>query len=168
MLAAADADPGVMRAYVVVSLLTGARTEELRALTWSHVDLGESGPATLSLWRSVRAGGDTKTKRSRRTLELPSRCVEALRAHRMAQLQDRLAAGERWVDLDLVFTTERGNGAGCGECSSGFPPGAGGGRPRRVGVDTTRASALVRVAAVGVGDGDRGHLAPAWATQVRG
>jgi integrase len=29
-----------MHAYVVVSLLTGARTEELRALTWSHLDLG--------------------------------------------------------------------------------------------------------------------------------
>ena len=28
-----------MRAYVVLSLLTGARTEELRALTWDHVDL---------------------------------------------------------------------------------------------------------------------------------
>ena len=28
-----------MGAYVLVSLLTGARTEELRALTWSHVDL---------------------------------------------------------------------------------------------------------------------------------
>ena len=28
-----------MHAYVVVSLLTGARTEELRALTWSHLDL---------------------------------------------------------------------------------------------------------------------------------
>jgi len=28
-----------MYAYVVLALLTGARTEELRALTWDHVDL---------------------------------------------------------------------------------------------------------------------------------
>ena len=28
-----------MHAYIVVSLLTGARTEELRALTWNHLDL---------------------------------------------------------------------------------------------------------------------------------
>ena len=28
-----------MNAYIVLSLLTGARTEELRALTWKHVDL---------------------------------------------------------------------------------------------------------------------------------
>jgi integrase len=33
------ADGTSMHAYVVVSLLTGARTEELRALTWSHLDL---------------------------------------------------------------------------------------------------------------------------------
>ena len=55
LLAAAEADEA-MRAYVVVSLLTGARTEELRALTWTHVDL-EGKPPTVALWRSVRAGG---------------------------------------------------------------------------------------------------------------
>jgi integrase len=49
-----------MHAYVVVSLLTGARTEELRALTWSHLDLeGDmSGmppkPLSIQLWRSLR------------------------------------------------------------------------------------------------------------------
>ncbi len=60
-----------LHAYIVVSLLTGARTEELRALTWSHVDF-EATPPVIMVWRSVRAGGDTKTRKSRRTLELPS------------------------------------------------------------------------------------------------
>jgi len=69
-----------MGAYVLVSLLTGARTEELRALTWSHVDLTGSLhtdppiPAHIRVWRSVRAGGDTKTRASRRTL---ARCPNA-------------------------------------------------------------------------------------------
>jgi integrase len=81
-----------MHAYVVVSLLTGARTEELRALTWSHLDLEGDAKATprtppsIQLWRSVRAGGETKTKWSRRTLELPALCVDALREHRHRQL----------------------------------------------------------------------------------
>ena len=35
-----------MHAYIVVSLLTGARTEELRALTWDHVDLNGNPGAT--------------------------------------------------------------------------------------------------------------------------
>jgi integrase len=55
-----------LHAYIVVSLLTGARTEELRALTWSYVDL-DSDPPFIMVWRSVRAGGDTKTRKSRRT-----------------------------------------------------------------------------------------------------
>nr|WP_276607702.1 hypothetical protein [Microbispora catharanthi] len=73
-----------MHAYIVVSLLTGARTEELRALTWSHVDL-EGEPPSIMVWRSVRAGGDTRTEKSRRTLAMPKRCADALKAHRERQ-----------------------------------------------------------------------------------
>ena len=75
----------------MVSLLTGARTEELRALRWEHVHLDGNPearppiPPRIEVWRSVRQGGDTKTRKSRRTLALPARCVEALRKQR-AQL----------------------------------------------------------------------------------
>jgi integrase len=106
LLAAAEADEA-MRAYVVVSLLTGARTEELRALTWTHVDL-DGEPPTVALWRSVRAGGETKTRLSRRTLELPARAAEALRVHRTSQLHAQLAAGERRQGTGLVFCTSVG------------------------------------------------------------
>jgi len=113
LVAAAREDAG-MRAYIVVSLFTGARTEELRALTWPHVDLDgdphatPAVPPTLSLWRSVRAGGETKTRTSRRTLELPRRCVDALRVHRVDQVRARVRAGQDWVDTDLVFATRSG------------------------------------------------------------
>lgn len=59
LLIAVDAH-AAMRACVIVSLLIGARTEELRALAWPHVDLG-GNPPSVQLWRSVREGGDTKT-----------------------------------------------------------------------------------------------------------
>ena len=55
------AEGSTMGTYVVLSLLTGARTEELRALTWTHVDLdGDThaappGPPHIMVWRSVRA-----------------------------------------------------------------------------------------------------------------
>jgi integrase len=65
----------------VVSLLTGARTEELWALRWEYVHLENLPPGIppfLEVWRSVRAGGDTKTRKSRRTLALPARCVDAI------------------------------------------------------------------------------------------
>jgi integrase len=74
-----------MRAYIVVSLLTGARTEEMRALRWCDVDLAGQPdadppvPPHLVLVRSVRAGGDTKTRKSRRGVELAQRAMVALR-----------------------------------------------------------------------------------------
>jgi integrase len=98
----------------VLSLLIGARTEELRALTWTHVDLDgqpEADPPVpphIEVWRSVRAGGDTKTKKSRRTLALPERCVAALRRHRKLQDRKREQAGRLWQNTDLVFCTGHG------------------------------------------------------------
>jgi site-specific recombinase XerD len=57
------------------------------------------------VWRSVRATGDTKTKESRRTLELPQRCVRALRLHRERQDQIRRNTSATWRDHGLVFCT---------------------------------------------------------------
>lgn len=108
------AERSSLRAYIVVSLLTGARTEELRALRWDHVDLdGDPAaelprPPSIQVWRSVRDGGDTKTRRSRRTLAMPRRCVDALRRHREEQDKAKEAAGEAWQESGLVFTTSVG------------------------------------------------------------
>jgi integrase len=114
VLKAAEGTP--LEAYIVLSILIGARTEELRALTWSHVDMrGQAAtedtplvPPSISVWRSVRDHGDTKTKRSRRTLAMPLRCVETLTAHRQRQDADREKAGDRWEANDLVFCTRVG------------------------------------------------------------
>ena len=109
--------------YVVVSLLTGARTEEMRALRWTHVVAleqasGKWRPVTevgwdherfaIHVWRSVRATGDTKTRKSRRTLGLPKRCVRVLREHQERQAAEQARAGARWQDRELVFTTASG------------------------------------------------------------
>jgi integrase len=98
-----------MYAYVVLSLLIGARTEELRALAWSEVDLegdfDNGTPPWIAVWRSVREGGDTKTKKSRRSLALPRRCVEALQEHRTQQANEREEAGAKWKENDLVFAS---------------------------------------------------------------
>lgn len=94
-----------LAAYVVVSLLAGVRTEEARALTWAEVALDEG---TVAVYRSVRTKGDTKTRKSRRLLKLPKRAVEALREHRKRQAAERLQAGEKWQDHDLVFCREDG------------------------------------------------------------
>jgi integrase len=64
-------------AYVVLSREVGARTLELRALLWDHIDLDDVPDATppvppsVDVWRSVREGVDTKTRKSRRSLAPP-------------------------------------------------------------------------------------------------
>ncbi len=73
-------------AYIVLCLTTGIRTEEARALRWEHISFGNPDadppvPASVDVWRSVRAHGDTKTERSRRTLQLPQLAVETLTEH---------------------------------------------------------------------------------------
>src|SRR5260370_6402687 len=117
-----------LHAYVVLSLLVGIRTEEARALRWDHVvtwvddaagwqpvtiagfDRGRAGEDRIAIyvWRAQRHGGDTKTEKSRRTLALPRRCVEALREHRKIQAKDQLRAGELWQDCGLVFCSTIG------------------------------------------------------------
>ena len=112
--------PELMRAFVVLCLLVGLRTEEARALRWDHVHLdGQPDadpplPPHIEIWRSVRAHGDTKTEKSRRTLGLPGLAVDALRAQLRAQDDDKAAALELWQDRGLVFATKLGTSLDAG------------------------------------------------------
>ena len=45
---------GAVGAYTVVAVMTGCRPEELRALTWSHVNLADG---VIAVWKSDRHGG---------------------------------------------------------------------------------------------------------------
>jgi integrase len=111
-----------LHAYIVVSLLTGIRTEEARALSWDRVHLQRVGdvPPHIEVWRSVRAGGDTKTKKSRRTLTLPAQAVAVLKAHKVKQAAERLAAGALWQHTGLVFTTTVGTALDAANVRRGF------------------------------------------------
>ncbi len=51
---------------------------------------------------------EPKSARSRRTIALPSTVVKSLNRHRVRQLEARLAAGQRWHDSGLVFSTPIG------------------------------------------------------------
>ena len=102
-----------MHAYISLCLATGIRTEEARELRWDHVDFGDPSarppvPASAAVWRSVRADGDTKTEKSRRTLGLPQMAVDALQAHRKRQQKEQLVAGCAWSEHGLVFATRTG------------------------------------------------------------
>ncbi|MEU6780409.1 site-specific integrase [Nonomuraea angiospora] len=115
-----QAEVSELHAYVVISLTTGVRTEEARALRWDHVvawipSLKIWHPVTevgfkhrkfaIYVWRADREGGDPKT---RRTLELPKLAAQALRQHHTRQAVLKLKAGEAWQDHQLVFCTSVG------------------------------------------------------------
>jgi integrase len=82
------------------------REGELLALKWRNVDLSN---ATLQIQLAAKIVNgqyfieETKTRHSRRRIALSPTAVEALKHHKRRQNEERLAAGARWVDTDLVF-----------------------------------------------------------------
>ena len=95
-----------------VALAVGLRQSEALALRWSDVDLDNG---TLSVRRGLhRVSGqglvyeEPKADRSRRNLALPAQLVDALQAHRAAQLEEQITAGPLWQDHDLVFAQANG------------------------------------------------------------
>ena len=100
-----------LRALFVVALMLGLRPGELTGLRWADVDLDAAileVSGSLKAERGVLRLGDAKTRLSRRTVDLPTPVLAALKAHRRRQAGERLQAGSAWRNLDLVFTTEVG------------------------------------------------------------
>jgi integrase len=99
---------------VVVALATGLRQGELLGLRWQDVVLDPIDQATVTVCRQMsRIHGkavatEPKTSGSRRVVSLAPFAVDALRQQRAHQAEERLLAGSRWVDLDLVFATTKG------------------------------------------------------------
>ena len=102
----------------VTTLTLGLRRGEVLGVRWSDVDLEKR---TLHISQSLQrllTGSDvkgkksalqtTKTDGSRRSIALPDSVIRALKARRVKQAEERLAAGAEWKDCGLVFTTATG------------------------------------------------------------
>jgi integrase len=113
LLAAAAAEGDRLEALWVLAVSTGMRRGELLGLRWRDVDLEH---ATLhvraNLQRSRKTGEwvwkEPKTRKSRRQIALSEQAVEALRAQRRRQHEERLLVGPAWEDHDLVFANAVG------------------------------------------------------------
>ena len=96
-----------------VALAVGLRQGEALGLQWSSIDLTIGTLRTpLALQRQKGKGlvlGEPKSRMAKtRMITLPPTLWEALKAHRKAQLAERLAAGESWEDNDFVFAQPNG------------------------------------------------------------
>ena len=91
----------------VFLVTTGVRLGEALGLKWTDIDLDESR-ATLkrSLQRQRGAGlvlAELKTACSRRTVSFPPGTLAVLKAHALAQNEDRRQAGPLWQENHMVF-----------------------------------------------------------------
>jgi integrase len=111
-------------------LLEAARTDRLGALYSTALALGlRQGEALGLRWQDIdllagtvvvehqlqRLNGKLvlvplKTRASRRTLSVPDVIIDRLRVHSQHQYDERVAAGSRWTETNLVFTTTSGTG----------------------------------------------------------
>ena len=97
----------------VLACSTGMRRSETLGLRWRNLDLDSGRVSVVDTVVPLRGVavlriGETKSRRSRRVNVLDKTTVAVLRAHRKLQSEKRLAAGDLWNDLDLVFSNERG------------------------------------------------------------
>lgn len=99
------------------SLVLGLRQGEVLGLQWTDIDLDGTIPTVRvqrTLQRQTGRGlvtGDPKTKKSRRTLQLPPALVVQLRDHRKQQLESLFAIGVRVTQDTHVFTSAWGTPA---------------------------------------------------------
>ncbi|MBA3551675.1 MAG: site-specific integrase [Actinobacteria bacterium] len=90
---------------------TGMRRGELLGLRWEDVDLEAGRAAIRRTWIVVDGHAEAstpKTAKGRRTVPLAAETVAALKAHRVSQLEERVALGPGYQDSGLVFCREDG------------------------------------------------------------
>ena len=95
-------------AFYVLALYLGMRRGELLGLRWRDVDFEAQQLEIVNTLQ--RVDGELrfvppKTRSSERTIPLPQICLDALKAHRARQAEDRLKVGDYWQDSDCVFAT---------------------------------------------------------------
>ena len=87
--------------------MTGTREGELLGLQWGDLDWTTSRVQVRHTLQWAKGGHwsltEPKTAHSRRSIKLAPTAVQALRAHRTQQNEQRLAMGTAWDDHDLVF-----------------------------------------------------------------
>lgn len=111
-LGAIQREREIWRVIFLTLLGTGLREGEALALRWSNVNFRErTAKVTETVVRITGQGltfTDPKTKKSRRVVPLPKELAAVLRLHRIHQAKERLKAGDKYQNNDLVFCTDIG------------------------------------------------------------
>lgn len=102
-----------LEALYWLALVCGPRAGEMLALQWKNVNL-DAGTLRITATLHRRNGDyhldEPKTKKSRRTLNLPPMLISKLRQHRVTQNEEiRSSARGAWQHNEFVFSNTIGN-----------------------------------------------------------
>jgi integrase len=96
-------------ALYLLAVTTGIRQGELLGLRWADLDWVTRHLSVQRQLQRLSGQGmvfsEPKSASGRRVIALGSATIEKLREHYKHQLLERLAAGERWIENDLIFPT---------------------------------------------------------------
>ena len=96
-----------LQGLLTLAVTTGMREGELLALRWQDIDFDTQSLQNRRSMSFIPGKGyvelEPKTEKGRRKIMLPSFVCEALKQHRLRQLERRLKVGTRWQERDLVF-----------------------------------------------------------------
>jgi len=99
--------------FFTLAAYTGARKSEIRGLEWSDIDFDNS---TLSINRAYHYSSyhkehfttTPKTAKSRRSLKLPTKIMEALAEYRQWQDEQRKICCGSWIETGRIITAWNG------------------------------------------------------------
>jgi integrase len=100
-------------AFILVAVVSGLRIGELLAMKWSNLEWDKGRylvRENLQRKTSTHPKGfsEPKTDESAAPVDISPKALEALRAHKKRQAAEKLRAGEKYSNRDLVFATFRG------------------------------------------------------------
>jgi len=102
-----------LEALLWLALTTGLREGELLGLKWSDLDWTTSRLKIQRQLQRLRGKGlvftEPKSSAGRRGVTLSSDIISRLRSHRVVQAYERLFAGDRWQEYDLIFPSTIGS-----------------------------------------------------------
>lgn len=94
------------------SLGTGLREGEILGLRWQDVDIESATIVVNQALARTKSKGlifdKPKTEESVRSIPLPADVLEAIKKHRVREIQKNLAMGKQLKEKDLVFCTYKG------------------------------------------------------------
>jgi integrase len=95
-----------------LAVTTGLRKGEILGLKWQDIDWERKRLSVQRQLQRIPGGGfslvQPKTRRSARSVDLGGETTAILLEHKQRQDLERRAAGEHWVENDLVFPSTRG------------------------------------------------------------